>query len=160
MSNNVQLNQQSIRDKWESYFSFADADEYRVESDKIRPGVGAIRKIKSAHDLKEIIKEHIIYCEESGMPLTHNGLAMACGYKTRQAFYGYACMGTVYDDVITFAKTAVESYAERMLYSKHSAGARFSLMNSGWHTNEKHTIESTETEIRIGKKHDDGEEKD
>ena len=67
-------------------------------------------------------------------PYTITGLALAIGFKSRQALLNYQGKEE-FNDTILRAKARVEEYAESRLYDKEgSSGAQFNLKNNfkGW----------------------------
>lgn len=83
-------------------------------------------------------------------PLTVTGLAIALGFKSRQALLNYQHRDSDFDDAITRAKTYIEAYVEGRLFDKEGCnGAKFSLYNNfkGWR--EKQEIEVSEKVIKV-----------
>lgn len=67
-------------------------------------------------------------------PYTITGLALAIGFKSRQALLNYQGKEEFHDTILR-AKARVEEYAESRLYDKEgSSGAQFNLKNNfkGW----------------------------
>lgn len=67
-------------------------------------------------------------------PPTVTGLALALGFKSRQALLNYQAKRR-FDDTVTRAKSRCEEYAESRLFDRDGAmGAKFSLSNNfkGW----------------------------
>lgn len=67
-------------------------------------------------------------------PPTVTGLALALGFKSRQALLNYQAREP-FNDAVTRAKSRVEQYAEERLFDKDGVtGAKFTLTNnfSGW----------------------------
>ena len=67
-------------------------------------------------------------------PYTITGLALAIGFKSRQALLNYQGKEEFHDTILR-AKARVEEYAESRLYDKDgSSGAQFNLKNNfkGW----------------------------
>ena len=78
-------------------------------------------------------KGHLVY-EKHPKPPTVTGLALALGFKSRQALLNYQ-VKKEFDDTITRAKSYIEEYAERRLFDRDGVqGAKFSLINNfkGW----------------------------
>ncbi len=81
-------------------------------------------------------------------PPTVTGLALALGFKTRQALILYQAKKE-FQDVVLEAKSRVEEYNERQLYTRDGQrGAQFSLAhNFGW--KEDRTEEKTGPAVNI-----------
>jgi hypothetical protein len=63
-------------------------------------------------------------------PYTVTGLALALGFKSRQALINYQGQD-MFNDAITRAKLKIEDYANRRLYDKDGVqGAKFTLINN------------------------------
>ena len=83
-------------------------------------------------------------------PLTVTGLAIALGFKSRQALLNYQYKDSGFDDAISRAKTYIEAYVESRLFDKEGCnGAKFSLSNNfkGWQ--EKQEIEVSSKVITV-----------
>lgn len=80
--------------------------------------------------------------KENEKPPTITGLALSLGFTSRQALLNYQAKDQ-FIDTVTRAKSKVEEYAEGMLFTNVSNGARFNLTNNfkGW--KEKQEIEQT-----------------
>ncbi len=79
-------------------------------------------------------------------PYTITGLALAIGFKSRQALLNYQGRAE-FNDAITRAKSRVEAYAEGRLYDKDgSSGAQFNLKNNfqNWDGGQKDNLEALE----------------
>lgn len=79
-------------------------------------------------------------------PYTITGLALAIGFKSRQALLNYQGREE-FNDTISRAKAKVEAYAEERLFDKDgSSGAQFNLKNnfSGWDGQQKDNAEALE----------------
>lgn len=110
-------------------------------------------KYKTVDELQAAIDEYFTACEgqplldDKGQPIllkgrpiildarppTVTGLALALGFKSRQALLNYQGRKQ-FNDTITRAKSRCEEYAEGRLFDKDGAGgAQFSLRcNFGW----------------------------
>lgn len=69
-----------------------------------------------------------------GVPPTVTGLALALGFKSRQALLNYQAKAEFQDTILT-AKLKVENYAETRLFDREGVrGAEFTLSNNfpGW----------------------------
>lgn len=82
--------------------------------------------------LHKRIDEYFTECRDSKIPFTMTGLAIAVGFTSRKVLIENANRRDEIGNVLTKARTLVEEYAERMLYSKYSTGAQFALKNMGW----------------------------
>ena len=83
-------------------------------------------------------------------PLTVTGLAVALGFKSRQALLNYQHRDSDFDDAISRAKTYIEAYVESRLFDKEGCnGAKFSLSNNfkGW--KDKQEIEVSSKVITV-----------
>ena len=83
-------------------------------------------------------------------PLTVTGLAVALGFKSRQALLNYQHRDSDFDDAISRAKTYIEAYVESRLFDKDGCnGAKFSLYNNfkGWR--EKQEVEISQKVITV-----------
>jgi hypothetical protein len=83
-------------------------------------------------------------------PLTVTGLAVALGFRSRQALLNYQYKDPDFDDSISRAKTYIEAYVESRLFDKDGCnGAKFSLSNNfrGWQ--EKQEIEVSSKVITV-----------
>ena len=83
-------------------------------------------------------------------PLTVTGLAVALGFRSRQALLNYQYKDSGFDDSISRAKTYIEAYVEGRLFDKDGCnGAKFSLYNNfkGWQ--EKQAVEISERVIKV-----------
>ena len=83
-------------------------------------------------------------------PLTVTGLAVALGFRSRQALLNYQYKDPGFDDAISRAKTYIEAYVESRLFDKEGCnGAKFSLSNNfrGWQ--EKQEIEVSSKVITV-----------
>lgn len=79
-------------------------------------------------------------------PLTITGLALACGFGSRQCLLNYQEKDEFFD-TIQRAKARVEQYAEERLYDRDgSNGAQFSLKNNfkGWDGSQNENNEALE----------------
>ncbi len=108
----------------------------------------------------EILKDadgNIIY-DKYGLPILYNskpltitGLALALGFKSRQALLNYQARSEDFNDTILEAKAKIERYAEERLYDRDGVnGAKFNLSNNfeGWR--EKQSIEAdVNSEVNI-----------
>ena len=110
-------------------------------------------KYKTVADLQAAIDGYFKTCEgrplldDTGQPVFHKGqpiiidakvptvtgLALALGFKSRQALLNYQGRKQ-FNDTITCAKSRCEAYAEERLYDRDGTnGAQFSLRcNFGW----------------------------
>ena len=83
-------------------------------------------------------------------PLTVTGLALALGFRSRQALLNYQYKDSDFNDAISRAKTYIEAYVESRLFDKEGCnGAKFSLSNNfrGWQ--EKQEIEVSSKVITV-----------
>lgn len=80
-------------------------------------------------------------------PPTTGGLALALGFKSRQALLNYQARDEKFNDTLMRAKLRIEAYAEERLYDKEgSAGAQFNLRNNfkGWDADKKEKEETAD----------------
>jgi hypothetical protein len=140
-------------------------------SEEKKSNAGRPLMVKSAEELQERIDAYFKWCEghpymneqgevvtdKYGMPimvgvrpLTITGLALACGFNSRQALLNYEAREE-FNDTIKKAKAVVERYAEERLFDKDgSNGAKFSLANNFKNWNEKQTIDANvNSEVNI-----------
>lgn len=91
-------------------------------------------KIKSRKQLQKLVDGY--FNSRNGRPLTTAGLALACGFNSRQTLYNYRKDGE-YKDIIDNAIARIEEFTEECLYDKNTArGAEFSLKyNFRWGEN-------------------------
>ena len=78
-------------------------------------------------------------------PLTVTGLALALGFRSRQALLNYQHRDSDFDDAISRAKTYIEAYVESRLFDKEGCnGAKFSLSNNfrGWKDKQESEVSS------------------
>lgn len=96
--------------------------------------VGQPLKFQSVEELQKKIDAYFASChnEEGEIvePYTITGLALALD-TTRKTLIEYENRPE-YVNAIKRAKTKVENFAEKNLYSKHSTGAIFALKNFDW----------------------------
>ena len=93
-------------------------------------------KFQSVEELQVAIDAYFAQCLVDEEPLTVTGLALALD-TTRQTLINYEDREE-FLDTIKKAKTRVENFAEKKLYSSHSTGAIFALKNFDW--TDKQTI--------------------
>lgn len=92
--------------------------------------VGRPLKFKTVKTLQKQIDKYFDNCDKDGEPYAITGLALAldtsrkvlCEYEFKDEF----------SNAIKKAKTRVENYAEKKLYSHYTIGAIFHLKNFGW----------------------------
>lgn len=116
----------------DAYFSDCKGYPLTVKGEDGEP-----RQVYDKYGLPIIIDAH---------PPTITGLALALGFKSRQALINYQVKDKGFDDTLTRAKSRVEEYAEERLFDKDGAnGAKFSLANNfkGW---------AEKSEIDVGNK--------
>lgn len=122
--------------------------------------VGRPKKFKSKADIKKKIDAYFKECKEADQPLTITGLALAldtnretlCRYAKDEEFY----------DTIKRAKTIVENFAEKRLFSTTPTGAIFALKNFGWkdrpeESGEDERVSPVKIEIEVKDARKDGD---
>lgn len=99
---------------------------------------GREKRYTNEADLKRDILAYFDYCEQNERALTMTGLAIALGFRTRQALCNYE-REPGYEfafDVIQYAKLKIEEDTEQRLHDPKNyniSGAIFSLKNNwGW----------------------------
>ena len=95
-------------------------------------------KFEDLDELKEAIDKYFADCERKDDPLTITGLALALG-TSRQTLINYE-KREEYFDTIKEAKTRVENYAEKRLYTSSATGPIFALKNFGWVDEKNHNL--------------------
>jgi len=96
-------------------------------------------KFASVKELQNQIDDYFTKCENADEPVTITGLALAL--KTnRQTLLNYEDREKYFDTIKT-AKTRVEHYAEKKLFTGTPTGAIFALKNFGW--SDKHEIDTS-----------------
>lgn len=80
-------------------------------------------QLKEAFD--EYFREHPLGAR------TITGLALYCGFESRQSFYDYEKLPE-YSYIIKTARMEVENSYEISLYGKNPTGSIFALKNMGW----------------------------
>ena len=104
---------------------------------EVSPVAGRPLKYKTVKELEIAIEAYFQACESKEKPPTITGLALALGFKSRQALLNYQGRAQ-FNDTITRAKSRVEAYAEERLFDRDGVnGAKFSLTNNfkGWSNN-------------------------
>jgi len=96
----------------------------------------------SLQKIKEGCDNYFEICELSEIHLTITGLALACGFNSRQQIYEYAEYEE-YSDILKLARLRVENGYELDLRSPYVAGSKFALSNMGW--SEKETVISQQS---------------
>jgi len=97
---------------------------------KAKNKVGRPLKFTTVKQIEKQIDKYFKECDDEGFPYTITGLALAldtsrkllCEYEDKPQF----------SNTIKKAKTKVENFAEKKLYSPHTIGAIFHLKNFGW----------------------------
>lgn len=115
------------------------ADHFRNELGQYITGnPGTQKRFTNANDLQAAIVRYFEFCHNEEQHLTMTGLAIALGFRSRQALVNYE-KEEGYEfahDIITYAKMRIEEYTEQKLHDTRSnvAGAIFSLKNNwpGW----------------------------
>lgn len=101
--------------------------------------VGQPLKFSSAEEMQKKIDAYFKKCEDEDEPLTITGLALALN-TNRQTLLNYEAREKYFDTIKT-AKTRVENYAEKKLFTSPPAGPIFALKNFGW--TDKQQIETS-----------------
>ncbi len=122
-------------------------------------------KFESVDSLQKQIYVYFAKCDQDDEPYTITGLALALD-TTRQTLINYEEKDE-YLDTIKKAKTMVEQYAEKRLFSGTPTGAIFALKNFGWKDKQETELSGkdgkpieTTSEVRItfvDSKHTDSE---
>jgi hypothetical protein len=122
-------------------------------------------KFESVDSLQKQIDVYFAKCDQDDEPYTITGLALALD-TTRQTLINYEEKDE-YLDTIKKAKTMVEQYAEKRLFSGTPTGAIFALKNFGWKDKQETELSGkdgkpieTTSEVRItfvDSKHTDSE---
>jgi hypothetical protein len=102
----------------------------RNEMTKTKNPEGRPPKFNSLPELEQKIEKFFQDCDTSGEPYTITGLALALD-TNRQTLINYENKDEFFD-TIKKAKTKVEQYAEKRLYTGQAAGPIFALKNFGW----------------------------
>ena len=126
----------------------------RGSYERLKKSNGSKPKYKSPEEMREKIDNYFKECEGKALvdhtgdpildrwgnpiiygakPPTVTGLALALGFKTRTSLIKYQNKKE-FNDLILEAKSRVEEYCERQLFTRDGAkGAQFALMhNFGW----------------------------
>lgn len=113
-------------------------DHFRNELGQYITGnPGTQKRFTNADDLQAAIVRYFEFCHNEEKHLTMTGLAIALGFRSRQALVNYE-KEEGYEfahDIITYAKMRIEEYTEQKLHDKQAniIGAIFSLKNNwGW----------------------------
>lgn len=99
------------------------------------PGIS--KRYETREALQEAIIKYFEHCEQTKQHLTMTGLAIALGFRTRQALVNYE-KEEGYEfahDVISYAKMRIQEATEQKLHDPKASiiGAIFSLKNNwGW----------------------------
>jgi|GEM_PF-654372 len=116
----------------------AIADYFRNELGQYTSGnPGTQKRFVDAESLQSAIIRYFEFCEENKKHLTMTGLALALGFRSRQALVNYE-KEEGYEfafDVIQYSKMRIEEYTEQRLHDQRTniVGAIFSLKNNwGW----------------------------
>lgn len=124
---------------------------------KYNPGAGRPPKYRDRAEMQAKIEDYFAKCEgepaidpETGAPMvnkwgevvyinrrppTVTGLALALGFRSRQALLNYQYRSAAWNDVLEIAKARIQQYAEERLYDRDGCrGAQFTLQNNfrGW----------------------------
>jgi hypothetical protein len=95
---------------------------------------GTQKRYTNKEDLQEAIIKYFEYCDQNKKTLTMTGLAIALGFRSRQALVNYEKeVGYEFaHDIILFAKMKIEEATEQRLHDRNSniIGAIFSLKNN------------------------------
>ena len=112
-------------------------------------------KYKTPEELQEKIKEYFTNCPDkrpiynklgkkvAEVPeLTLTGLALHCGFCSRQSFYDYEKKNE-FSYTIKRARALIEQVYEKLLQRGLGAGAIFALKNFGWRDNQDQDNDET-----------------
>lgn len=94
--------------------------------------IGAPALFETPQLLAERIDQYFASCEEDGTRPLVSGLALFCGYSTKQQLDGQCARGPEFSALVKTAKLAIESSYEARLDRDRPAGAIFALKNMGW----------------------------
>lgn len=142
-------------------FSGQNTDAALVKSARFRDELGkftngnpgTIKRFTNADDLKREVLAYFEYCEQADKYLTMTGLAIALGFKSRQALVNYE-KEEGYEfayEVIQYAKMKIEEDTEQRLHDPKNyniGGAIFSLKNN-WGWQDRHDIRMDQRKISI-----------
>lgn len=109
------------------------------------------RFYKSPSEMVKKAIKYFVHCKINYDPITVTGLSLALGFSTRISINDYAALSEQWATTISRMKQVVENFAETMLYTKFSAGARFALINQGWEQKETRIIQEQSFEIDMKK---------
>lgn len=135
--------------------ALAKSTRFRDELGRFMDGnAGGVQKrYTNADDLKREVVAYFDYCEEADKYLTMTGLAIALGFKTRQALVNYE-KEPGYEfayEIIQYAKMKIEEDTEQRLHDPKNyniGGAIFSLKNN-WGWQDRHDIRMDQRRITI-----------
>lgn len=100
--------------------------------------MAGIPKYDDPDELQKVIDAYFELCEDT---LTITGLALACGFCSRQSMYDYE-KKEKFAYIIKKARLRIENFYElKLLDKKHTGGACFALKNMGWSDEQHHTHE-------------------
>lgn len=134
----------SIREEYEQQFS------YWLNSDVELIQVTKQFRIKSIREAAQLIVDYFTRQREQNRPLVISGLALALRLGSSQALDTYTTYHEDYKSLIVEAKQVCENYAEEMLYTKVSSGAKFVLMNRNkWSNVEKQEVTTHNIDVKI-----------
>lgn len=86
---------------------------------------------ETPEQLETTIQEYLDSCKEGKDYLTITGLALYCGFESRQSFYDYEKRDD-FSYIIKKARLHVENAYEKRLNGNVPTGAIFALKNMGW----------------------------
>lgn len=91
------------------------------------------RKVKTAEELYALVESYFTKCREENRAPTTSGLAVHCGYSSRQTFDEAAAIDEDYKLIITQAKARISDHLEGQASSgKGGSGLTLMLHNFGW----------------------------
>lgn len=94
--------------------------------------VGRPPKFKTAEEMEEAIDAYFSECDEKSKPYTITGLAIACGFESRQSIFDYS-KKPEFSYTLKKAKMKVEEFLEQRLLENAPTGTIFNLKNNfGW----------------------------
>ena len=124
---------------------------------KVKPGAGRPPRYKTRGEMEAKIEAYFKGCEGEPArdpgngslilnkwgevvyinqhPPTVTGLALALGFRSRQALLNYQYRNAGFNEALEIAKARIQQYAEERLYDRDGCrGAQFTLQNNfkGW----------------------------
>lgn len=121
---------------------------------------GRPAKYKTAKALFKRMELYFEYCKEEKKRPLITGLALFCGFASRDSLNDYAKKSEDFACVVKFGKMTVTQAYEEALLDKPS-GAKFALVNiDKWADKTEQEIVSYDVELNMSFGEDDGSEED